>query len=446
MEFPVGIDRNMRMNGRARKSPAVYSVMLQGTRIMIDFDNVRQFEVHALETSSREPKFLVGYKEKYFEVSAAVAEFITLLKECSSVEEVTARFSEKRGKPYSEAEVMGVVGKCIAPILKSEHSKPRRPLIFKAELIPAQKIGVLSGVLKYLFKPAVACILLAIIIALEALFFAGASHSFRIGQLDLYVILGVILLYISSSGFHELGHAAACKYYGVGHGGIGFGLYMNFPVFYTDVSGVWRLPRKQRVVVNMAGTYFQLIFLIPLLVIYLNTYSVVLKFFIYTVNLNFLITLNPFFKFDGYWIMSDLLGVPNLRQRTNELFSYWFKRLRGKAVLRKPFLLTMKKTEKMFMAVYSSVVNVFFGYYFFYIMPVFLYRFFQAFPSQASAAVLDFAAGKMPPFPLLQGILTQLLFLGFTIYAIYRMLVPSIKKYIRSRSRSGSVNADVTTR
>lgn len=413
---------------------------------MIDFDNIRQFDVHALETSCREPKFLVSYKDKYFEVSAAVAEFIALLKGCSSVEEVTARFSEIRGKSYSETEVMGVVEKCIAPILKSEHSKPRRPLIFKVELIPARGIGVLSEVLKYLFKPVVAGCLLTVIIALETLFFISVNHSFQIGQLDLYVVMGVILLYILSSGFHELGHAAACKFFGVGHGGVGFGLYMNFPVFYTDVSNVWKLSRKQRVVVNMAGTYFQLIFLIPLLVLYLNTYSVVLKFFIYTVNLNFLITLNPFFKFDGYWIMSDLLGVPNLRQRTNEFFSYWFKKIRGKTASRKPFLVTMKKTEKMFMIIYSSVVNVFFGYYFFYIMPVLLYRFFQSFPSQAAAVVLDFAAGKMPPFPLLQGILMQLLFFGFTIFAIYRMLVPSIRKYIRNRSQAGSTNANVITR
>ena len=78
--------------------------------------------------------------------------------------------------------------------------------------------------------------------------------------------------------------------------------------------------REQRLVVNTAGVYFQLLFLSPIIIIYLFTGNDILKYFIYTVNVNFLITLNPFFKFDGYWIVSDLLGVPNLRARTREFY------------------------------------------------------------------------------------------------------------------------------
>ena len=41
--------------------------------------------------------------------------------------------------------------------------------------------------------------------------------------------------------------------------------------------------------------------------------------------ISFIYDLNPFFKFDGYWITSDILGVPNLREKTKEIFTYYFR-------------------------------------------------------------------------------------------------------------------------
>ena len=117
---------------------------------------------------------------------------------------------------------------------------------------------------------------------------------------------------LASSFFHELGHASACKYFGVRHGGVGFGLYLTFPVLYTDVTEIWKLNRRQRCVVNLAGVYFQSYGLILLLVAFFVTGDDILRYLILIMNLGFLMTLNPFFKFDGYWIASDLLGVPNV--------------------------------------------------------------------------------------------------------------------------------------
>ena len=79
------------------------------------------------------------------------------------------------------------------------------------------------------------------------------------------MIIGLFTFILGSSFFHELGHASACKYFGIQHGGIGFGLYLNFPVLYTDVTEVWKLKRGQRCVVNLAGVYFQSYWLILLL-------------------------------------------------------------------------------------------------------------------------------------------------------------------------------------
>ena len=67
----------------------------------------------------------------------------------------------------------------------------------------------------------------------------------------------------------------------------------------------------------------------------------ILRYLILIMNLGFAMTLNPFFKFDGYWIASDLLGVPNLRQRSLELFSYMWNRLKKRPIKQLPYLLQM---------------------------------------------------------------------------------------------------------
>lgn len=384
----------------------------------------RDIEIDVLETSSTSEKYVACCNGRHFEVSGAVADLITALQETDSPEAAAERLSSLRNKRYSEAEVKMLADKYIDPILNPKEPQPKRTFLIKRELVSAEGIGRLSGALKILFNKWIAILLLGIIIVFESLFFFHFNATFRFQEITPLIMVGILLFFICSSFFHELGHAAACRHFGVQHGGVGFGLYLNFPVFYTDVSGVWRLPRKQRLVVNIAGTYFQLIFLIPLFALYFMTYNDLIKYFIFTINLNFLFTLNPFFKFDGYWIMSDLLGVPNLRKRTNEMFRYLFDRLRHKPSQETPFLFAMKKTEKIFMIVYSAVVNLFFAYYFCYMLPKLLASFISTFPENAMELIRQLAMGQMPSFSLVRGIFTQLVFVALTAFLLYNLLKP----------------------
>lgn len=91
-----------------------------------------------------------------------------------------------------------------------------------------------------------------IFIALDVLYFIeystiGKEHL----NLNIYILSGLLFFFILSSLFHELGHASACRYFDISHGGIGLGLYINIPVFYTDVSSVWKLPRKKDVLLML---------------------------------------------------------------------------------------------------------------------------------------------------------------------------------------------------
>lgn len=60
--------------------------------------------------------------------------------------------------------------------------------------------------------------------------------------------------------FHEIGHSSACKYYKVPVNGVGFGVAAYRPVMFADVTGAWYLRLNQRLVVNVGGVYFQLIY------------------------------------------------------------------------------------------------------------------------------------------------------------------------------------------
>ena len=240
--------------------------------------------------------------------------------------------------------------------------------------------------------------------------------------IGIYGLIGLLTFIVTSSFFHELGHASACKHFGLRHGGVGFALYLNFPVLYTNVTEIWKLNRRQRCTVNLAGVYFQCILLSTLIIIHLITNNGIVKYMVLIMNLNFLITLNPFFKFDGYWIVSDVLGVPNLRDRSKELLIYLYRRIRKQPIIGTPFLMQISKTERYSLLVYSILVNLFMGFYFFYIIPRFLYSFMHSFPGQMEDLILYISNRVSPPFALIHNIGAQLLSLALIIYVLFNVM------------------------
>ncbi len=388
---------------------------------------MQDVEIYPFESASEQTKYLICFGRRHFEVNSAIVNLIFVLQEAQNLREATILFGEKQKKTYSEAELELLIAKYVDPILSSSASISNS-FIVKKEIASAQFISIFSNVLKFLFKKKVLLLLLLIVCICEVFFFFNYFSLLTSYRFNLYTLIELLLLYVISSFIHELGHASACRYFGVKHGGVGFGLYLNLPVFYTDVSNIWKLSRKQRLMVNFAGVYFQLILLIPmfLFVFYMN--NTLFKYFIYIVNLNFLITLNPFFKFDGYWIVSDLLGVPNLRKRTIELIGYYYKKIRKIGVKEKPFLFRMEKKRRVFMLVYTLIMNCFFVYYFLYILPLFLYDFAKTFPEYAKKFILELVAGRMPDYQLTQFVLMKLVFFLFTIYLLFRMILSGVKR------------------
>ncbi|MEM9352035.1 MAG: site-2 protease family protein [Planctomycetota bacterium] len=128
---------------------------------------------------------------------------------------------------------------------------------------------------------------------------------------------------------HELGHAYACKRFGGQVPEMGAYLIMLTPCAYVDASASWGFPsRWQRVVVALAGMYFESIAAMFALAVWVATppgtlhdaahYAVVLSTVV-TIAFN----ANPLMRYDGYYVLSDALGIPNLRAEADRCLRSW---------------------------------------------------------------------------------------------------------------------------
>lgn len=392
----------------------------------------KEITIQPFSSSARTGRSLLCCNGQYYEASNSIVELLEELQRHATEEEAISVYIQKKGEKYTPEQIKQVIDKYIAPMF--EEKKRNHSFLYERQLLSASAVDAFSDRFRFLFNPVYMCIVFVAVLLSDVWFFFTTPDLLLFNNtVDLYMVAGLLAFMLASSFFHELGHASACKYFGVRHGGIGFGLYLNFPVLYTDVTEVWKLDRTQRCVVNLAGVYFQCYWLVILLVAFFLTGNDMIRYLILIMNLGFVMTLNPFFKFDGYWIASDLLGVPNLRQRSRELLRYAWRKLCRKPVGKKPYLLQIRAVEKYGLLVYSVVVNFFMSFYFLYVIPLFLYRFIHTFPDEMNELILYLSNGMTPPFALLRNLGTQLVFIALIGYLIYRLLSPFVRRRLCSK-------------
>jgi putative peptide zinc metalloprotease protein len=129
------------------------------------------------------------------------------------------------------------------------------------------------------------------------------------------LLLLVFVLTLLSAGFHEFGHAAAATRGGAAPGTMGAGLYLVWPAFYTDVTDSYRLGRGGRLRTDLGGLYFNTLVAVVIAGIWLLTRDDALLLIVAGQLLMMLRQLAPIVRFDGYHILADLTGVPDLFQR-----------------------------------------------------------------------------------------------------------------------------------
>ncbi len=130
-----------------------------------------------------------------------------------------------------------------------------------------------------------------------------------------HLLLLVFVVSVLSGGFHEFGHAAAARYSGANPGVIGAGLYLVWPAFYTDVTDSYRLGRWGRIRTDLGGLYFNALVVVLTFVWWYFTSWDALLLLVATQILQMVQQLLPLLRFDGYHLLADLAGVPDLYHR-----------------------------------------------------------------------------------------------------------------------------------
>ncbi len=129
------------------------------------------------------------------------------------------------------------------------------------------------------------------------------------------LVLLILVVTVLSAGFHEFGHAAAARRGGATPGAMGTGLYLMWPAFYTDVTDSYRLGRGGRLRTDLGGLYFNAIVAVAIMGIWWATGFDALLLVVVTQILQMVRQLMPMVRFDGYHILADATGVPDLFQR-----------------------------------------------------------------------------------------------------------------------------------
>jgi putative peptide zinc metalloprotease protein len=143
----------------------------------------------------------------------------------------------------------------------------------QVKLISERTLEVLTRQLDFLFRKAVGLPMLILAVVVTALFLlrldqAKLLHKTIPVNQGIAMILGGYLFFIVVGLFHELGHATAAARHNIRPKEVGFGFYLVLPVLYTDVSKIWVLTKGKRIMVNIAGIYFQLLINIALYAAY----------------------------------------------------------------------------------------------------------------------------------------------------------------------------------
>jgi len=168
-----------------------------------------------------------------------------------------------------------------------------------------------------LFNPFVVSTVLLAFVAVCAwvLLEKGLASATRQAFDEPGLLLIVFALTMVSAGFHEFGHAAAARYGGATPGAMGAALYLVWPAFYTDVTDSYRLGRGGRVRTDLGGLYFNAIVAVAMFGLWWVTGWDALLLIIATQLLQMVRQLTPLVRFDGYHVLADVTGVPDLFSR-----------------------------------------------------------------------------------------------------------------------------------
>ncbi|MHC4592939.1 MAG: efflux RND transporter periplasmic adaptor subunit, partial [Planctomycetota bacterium] len=161
---------------------------------------------------------------------------------------------------------------------------------------------------------------------------------------------------------HEFGHAFAAKNQGAEVHRMGIMFLIFMPVLYVDTTSVWAVPRKwPKVLVGTAGMMAELFIASFALFAWLSVEPGPLRVILY--NMIFIASVstilfngNPLLRYDAYYILADLIEIPNLRHRSTQYILYLLKKY---VVGQRIPPATDSRKEKVWFVVYGVLATLY---------------------------------------------------------------------------------------
>lgn len=339
-----------------------------------------------LDTALTEPRFMVTLvgQGKRFMIAPKLADVLGQLQQKKSPEEAAQNLSLlwdqevspdvlrqiieqqvlPKGMAYPAGQVPAVKKITRAELLRQKREPLYERVIsgtFRWRLMPPRVVGKIASPLTIFYSLFSVVLATLLIVATRWTLYSTVDRHF-VRQLLLELkpteyLLSLALLIIVIL-IHEFGHASAQVRFRLPPGAIGFQFYHYIPAFFANVDASWRLKPHQRMVVDIGGIYFQGIAGSLLFLVYLQTQSLPVLSAVLASDVLTIVALNPFLRFDGYWLVADALAVPNLNSLSKKLWGQIISRVRGRKAQSSP-VAPLGRRRKVLVLLYGLLRNAF---------------------------------------------------------------------------------------
>jgi len=291
--------------------------------------------------------------QKYYRFEEEEFALLEMLDGESSLQDIQAKF-ERRFAPQkiSTRELHQLVSMLHRSALVVSDASGQGKQLYKRHIESSrrQKLGALTNILCIRFKGfdpdrlltwldrrvgwffSIPCLVLSLILTTSAVLLIGVQfdvfwsrmpgfHAFFASEN--WIWLGLTLAV--TKVLHEFGHGLACKRLGGECHEMGVMLLVLTPCLYCNVSDSWMLPNKwHRAAIGAAGMYVEIVLASICTFIWWFTHPGLLNYICFNVMFvssvsTLVINANPLLRYDGYYILSDLVEIPNLRQKASSI-------------------------------------------------------------------------------------------------------------------------------
>jgi putative peptide zinc metalloprotease protein len=330
----------------------------------LDYIKVRDYEENKMDVSELGDFYVLSFSNKeHIKVSGQAKKIIEKFDGTKTIDEIIIEL-KKDNINFNRQDIERFINDFLISNSMTENSVIKgnntSKLWFHYPLIKGERLSKIFLPFSFLYKDFIVLLVIVATFTLQMYFLKSGFYSTK-ETFSLYNLnsIGILAIVFMSFLIHELGHVIAALKYKTVVGDMGIGLYLFRPVFYTDLSNTWKLDRKKRIVTDLGGIYFQFIsvFLLSLCLIFYNTTTI--KVSILLILVSIIGNINPVLRFDGYWIITDLLGIVNVDKRAFEFIKSLFTNLIKNKKLSANVNINFKKGLKPFFYTYVFIYLVF---------------------------------------------------------------------------------------